>query len=612
LSIPAARKISYRYDSLNRLVSTTFGDGSPAITRDYTADGLPNTITSDGAKWTNTYNRRRLNEQEKLSYGGVDYTFDRRYDAHGSLLRVRYPQDTVWTEYSPNALGEARQVGTYATAITYAPTGAITSFRYGNGILHQMTPNRRGLPEWSEDTGVLKDKYEYDANGNVTAIADWLEGISNRGMSYDALDRLLSVNSTQVWGDASYTYDALDNLTSSQLTTGPNARYLVHTFDPKTNLLASVTNSGGSGYNYSFLYDDFGNVKQRGSQQFVFDLGNRLRRAPNKGTYVYDGLGHRVSVIGPDGINRIQVYSQEGQLLFVKASNAPTGTKYIHLHNHVIAEGTGNSVQYDHTDGLGSPVARTDATGKLISRTRYEPYGATAAGAVPVLGYGGHVNVADLGLVYMQQRYYDPVAGRFLSIDPVVTDSNSGSSFNRYAYASNSPYKYFDPDGRQERAAEAFSDQYRNDFASGNSRVYDPFVVPAAIVTGAMLVGPPIAAAAIASAPAEAAVAAGAAGKATTIVAKNGVEIKSMARHAVDRAIGDGGKRASVGPKEILDSLKNPLKITETKTDALGRASQRFIGKDATTAVNPETGKIVSVNPTSTKTAEKLIKAAEQ
>jgi hypothetical protein len=36
-----------------------------------------------------------------------------------------------------------------------------------------------------------------------------------------------------------------------------------------------------------------------------------------------------------------------------------------------------------------------------------------------------------------------------LSIDPVTTDANSGTSFNRYNYAENNPYKYFDPDGRQ-------------------------------------------------------------------------------------------------------------------------------------------------------------------
>jgi hypothetical protein len=98
--------------------------------------------------WTNTYDKRRLNEQESLAYGGVAYNFDRQYDANGSLPRAKYPLDSTWVEHNPNALDEPRQVGTYATAIAYHPNGAIASFKYGNGILHSMTPNRRGLPEW--------------------------------------------------------------------------------------------------------------------------------------------------------------------------------------------------------------------------------------------------------------------------------------------------------------------------------------------------------------------------------------------------------------------------------------------------------------------------------
>ena len=101
------------------------------------------------------------------------------------------------------------------------------------------------------------------------------------------------------------------------------------------------------------------------------------------------------------------------------------------------------TVTYIHTDGLGSPVAKSDASGNLIanSRTRYEPYGMAVAGtATPTIGFTGHVNDADTGLTYMQQRYYDPVAGRFLSTDPILTDENSGASFNRYNYANNNPY----------------------------------------------------------------------------------------------------------------------------------------------------------------------------
>jgi uncharacterized protein RhaS with RHS repeats len=51
----------------------------------------------------------------------------------------------------------------------------------------------------------------------------------------------------------------------------------------------------------------------------------------------------------------------------------------------------------------------------------------------------------------MQQRYYDPIAGRFLSVDPVTTNAKTGEHFNRYAYGSNNPYSFTDPDGQAPR-----------------------------------------------------------------------------------------------------------------------------------------------------------------
>ncbi len=103
---------------------------------------------------------------------------------------------------------------------------------------------------------------------------------------------------------------------------------------------------------------------------------------------------------------------------------------------------------YVHTDGLRSPVAETNASGVVTSSTRYEPYGTVYGSSVaPVQGpgYTGHVRDVDTGLSYMQQRYYDPLAGRFLSVDPIEANA---ASFNRYWYANNNPYKYIDPDGR--------------------------------------------------------------------------------------------------------------------------------------------------------------------
>jgi len=48
----------------------------------------------------------------------------------------------------------------------------------------------------------------------------------------------------------------------------------------------------------------------------------------------------------------------------------------------------------------------------------------------------------------MKARYYDPVALRFLSPDPVYVDLGTGGNFNRYWYANNNPYSFTDPDGR--------------------------------------------------------------------------------------------------------------------------------------------------------------------
>jgi RHS repeat-associated protein len=450
--VPASHKTSYDYENLNRLITTSFADGSPAVSRTYTGDGLLGTVSSGGAVWTYTYNSRRLPDSETLAYAGVNYKIGRGFDANGSLTRLTYP-DATSVSYEPNALGEARKVGAYASALRYHPSGAIQSFSYGNGIAHSMTPNTRGLPEWSEDAGILKDQYSYDANANVAAIADRLAATGSRAMDYDDLNRLTHVSAPSLWGDAWYTYDALDNLTSTKLTAGGTARSTTHTFDPVTNTLTGVLDQASAAASLTYEYGGQGNIKRRGDQRYTFDQGNRLTSGTDKATYRYDGLGRRISVVGADGVNRIQVYSQDGQLLYVKASDSPVGTKYVYLHQHVLAEVTGTQVTYDHTDALGSPVARTDASGVVLNRTRYEPYGAAAVGKAGTIGFTGHANDSDTGLIYMQQRYYDPAAGRFLSVDPVTTDGDSGSSFNRYAYANNSPYKYNDPDGRNPIAA---------------------------------------------------------------------------------------------------------------------------------------------------------------
>ena len=60
-----------------------------------------------------------------------------------------------------------------------------------------------------------------------------------------------------------------------------------------------------------------------------------------------------------------------------------------------------------------------------------------------------------------------------------------------------------------------------------------------------------------------------------------------------------------------LDALRNPIDVKPVRTDQLGRPSQRFIGRKAEVVINPETVKIISVNPTSTRKAERLLNRME-
>ena len=119
------------------------------------------------------------------------------------------------------------------------------------------------------------------------------------------------------------------------------------------------------------------------------------------------------------------------------------------MHLSAIAAET---VTYFHLDALGSPVAATDAQGNVVWTEQYKPYGERIQNDANAQGnsrwYTGHPHDEDTGLTYAGARYYDPVVGRFMAIDPKDFSEASLFSFNRYAYGNNNPYAYIDPDGR--------------------------------------------------------------------------------------------------------------------------------------------------------------------
>jgi RHS repeat-associated protein len=110
------------------------------------------------------------------------------------------------------------------------------------------------------------------------------------------------------------------------------------------------------------------------------------------------------------------------------------------------------TVTYFHNDVSGTPMLATNASGNVVWKENYRPYGDKinrhAASSSNRIGFHGKPHDDATGLSYMGARYYDPVLGRFMGIDPQGFDPRNIHSFNRYTYANNNPYKYVDPDGR--------------------------------------------------------------------------------------------------------------------------------------------------------------------
>ena len=106
------------------------------------------------------------------------------------------------------------------------------------------------------------------------------------------------------------------------------------------------------------------------------------------------------------------------------------------------------SKNYFLSDHLGSTSVLVNSTGKLIEKTRYDPFGSELAGGnKSKYGYNGKEEDVTTGLLYYGARYYNPRLKRWTQADPVIQDAYDPQTLNHYSYVKNNPMKYTDPTG---------------------------------------------------------------------------------------------------------------------------------------------------------------------
>ena len=100
-------------------------------------------------------------------------------------------------------------------------------------------------------------------------------------------------------------------------------------------------------------------------------------------------------------------------------------------------------------DGNGNTSELTNASGQLVNKYLYEPFGGSlykSETSTNDFEFVGQLGIMNLGndLLYMRNRFYTPTLGRFMNEDPIGL---AGGDVSFYRYVSNDPVNWVDPEG---------------------------------------------------------------------------------------------------------------------------------------------------------------------
>ena len=382
--LSANHKITYEYDNLNRIseVVKDFGGFDYSTAYSY-LNGFENGRENDNTSY--------LVERDTSTIGSSSTTYNYDYDYRGNITIV--------------------EKGGVETIYTYDDLGQLTR----------------------ESDGETSRVYTYDNAGNIISIKS--EQISSdSGMIIRANLPSLAVDETEKtltytdseWGDlltsfngTTITYDEIGNPLSYY-----NGTAYTFTWEGR-KLVRAVKGSK----NLTFDYNDEGirtsktvnGVKHtyqlNGSQIIAEEWGNKLL------VYIYDASGSPIGMM-----YRTTSYDFEEWDVFWFEKN---------LQGDIVAV-------YDEDGTKVATYKYSDAWGN--HSVSYSNDGASTGAKYNPFRYRGYYYDSDLGMYYLQSRYYDANICRFINADSALYHSSLG--YNLFVYCENAPVGKIDITGQ--------------------------------------------------------------------------------------------------------------------------------------------------------------------
>ena len=280
--------------------------------------------------------------------------------------------------------------------------------------------------------------YEYDEEERITKVDDSVDGITT--YTYDALGQLLTetLNGTVV---NTMTYDNYGNIRTK------NGVAYTYGDEKWKDLLTSYNGQ-------SIAYDAQGNPTSYLGHTLTWEKGRQLKSFDGN-TYTYNANGIRTSkTIG--GIRHN--YILDGVKILRETWNGNTLVPIYDNEDSVCGIFYNNQPYYFQKNLQGDIIGIVDKDSKVVAQYKYDAWGVptitqdtTDCGIAQINPYRYRCYYFDteIGMYYIQSRYYNPVICRFVNMDTpeLSVISQDLLQINLFEYGNNTPINTIDING---------------------------------------------------------------------------------------------------------------------------------------------------------------------
>lgn len=431
---------TYQYDLIGRMVGTDRSDGMK----------LRKVYDEKNRVKGYTYQKDRVGHEVEFLYGDVE---KQQKPGLGYGIKINGAQKIA---YEYDALGRVIRTHNH-----FSDTNTSTQeYTYVSGKEAGVTTNLVA----SVREGNRAESYTYDACGNVETMVERSADGSERKIRYyyDALNQLVREDNQKQNQTICYTYDVGGNMVRRdeyRYTENP-----VITEAPRKSDTFEYQTGGWRDqlrfYNgQAITYDAMGNPIQYRGMQMEWEQGHQLKHITGVGLDMYcryNDSGKRIRKT-VNGVTT-DFYLDGSAILMQTSSDGSRIDFFYDDKGNVFAMKYQNEMYFYRKNLFGDILGILDSHGTELVKYEYNSWGkllnltdysSNGLGRKNPFRFKGYYYDEELGMYYLNSRYYDPEVGRFISPDTtdILEVQDDLYDKNLYAYCDNNSVMRIDSSG---------------------------------------------------------------------------------------------------------------------------------------------------------------------